>query len=160
LVADIISLFGESMLDKLRAEALALIAATPSCILSTSGPAGVQASLVTCLVCENCVYVLVPSTVDHLFNLEHELEVVLTSPFWQLRGAALALWEGDQLLGSVPQEVDLRARFTGCMPVEMFPLRMHLEATSSRRYRETIDFDVSPRLPARSAQTTTDNTTP
>jgi hypothetical protein len=142
------------MLDKLRAEALALIGATPSCLLSTTGPAGVQASIVTCLVCGNCVYVLVPSTVDHLFNLEHELEVVLTSPRWQLRGAALALQEGDQLRGSVPEEVSLRARSTGCTPVEVFPLRMHLEAAGPRRYRETIDFDVRSRLGARSAQTT------
>ena len=56
------------MLNKLRAEALALIAATPQCTLSTSGPAGVQASMVACLVREDCVYILVPSTVDHLFN--------------------------------------------------------------------------------------------
>ena len=32
------------------------------------------------------VYVLVPSTVDHLFNLEHELEAVLTTPLWLLSG--------------------------------------------------------------------------
>ena len=82
------------MLKKLRAEALTLIAATPYCTLSTIGPAGVQASVVACVVREDCVYVLVPSTVDQLFNLEHELEVVLTSPLWQLRGAALAL--GDR----------------------------------------------------------------
>jgi hypothetical protein len=142
------------MLDKLRAEALALIAATPCCILSTTGPAGVQASIVTCLVCENCVYVLVPSTVDHLFNLERELEVVLTSALWQLRGAALALREGAELQGTAPQEVRLRARSTGHTLVEVFPLRMHLEAVGPRRYRETIDFDVRPRLPARSAQAT------
>ena len=67
------------MLGTLRAEALALIAATPDCTLSTIGPTGVQASVVACVVRDDCVYVLVPSTVDHLFNLEHELEVVLTS---------------------------------------------------------------------------------
>jgi hypothetical protein len=148
------------MLDKLRAEALALIAATPSCILSTTGPAGVQASVVTCLVCENCVYVLVPATVDHLCNLEHELEVVLTSPGWQLRGAALVLREGNQLHGSVPREVDVRARWNGCTPVEVFPVRLHLEAAGLRRYRETIDFDMSPPPSTRSAQATTDNTDP
>jgi hypothetical protein len=148
------------MLDKLRAEALALIAATPCCILSTTGPAGVQASVVTCLVCENCVYVLVPSTVDHLFNLEHELEVVLTSALWQLRGAALALSEGDELHGTAPEEVRLRARSTGHTLVEVFPLRMDLEVAGSRRYRETIDFDVSPRLTTGSAQATTYDTAP
>ena len=148
------------MLDKLRAEALALIAATPSCILSTTGPAGVQASVVACLVSENCVYVLVPSTVDHLFNLEHELEVVLTSLRWQLRGAALALREGEQVRGSLPPEINSRAHRNGWTPVEVFPLRMHLEAAGLRRYRETIDFDMPPTLPTHSAQAPTNNTHP
>jgi len=128
------------MLNKLRAEALALIAATPHCTLSTIGPAGVQASVVACLVREDCVYVLVPSTVDHLFNLEHELEVVLTSPLWQLRGAALALGEAEGLQGTAPYAISAQATATGYTLVEVFPLRMHLEPDGRRRYRETIDF--------------------
>jgi hypothetical protein len=130
------------MFDKLRVEALELIAATPHCTLSTIGPAGVQASLVECIVCQGCVYVLVPSSVDHLFNLEHELEVVLTSASWQLRGAALALAEEDGLRGTAPSHIRSRARNTGYTLVEVFPLRMHLEPDARRRYRETIDFAV------------------
>jgi hypothetical protein len=128
------------MLKKLRAEALALIAATPNCTLSTIGPAGVQASIVDCLVREDCVYLLVPSTVDHLFNLEYELEVVLTSPLWQLRGAALALGELDGRHGTAPYDMSARACATGCTLVEVFPFRMQLEAAGRRRHRETIDF--------------------
>ena len=67
------------MLDKLRAEALALIATTSHCTLSTMGPASVQASIVACIVRDDCVYALVPSTADHLFNLEDHMEVVLTT---------------------------------------------------------------------------------
>src|SRR3954452_25374230 len=98
------------MLNQLRTEALALIAATPNCTLSTIGPAGVQASVVACIVREDCVYVLVPSTMDHLFNLEYELEVVLTSTHWQLRGAALALGASDRLNGTAPRDISARAR--------------------------------------------------
>jgi hypothetical protein len=130
------------MLNKLRAEALALIGATPHCTLSTIGPAGVQASVVTCAVREDCVYVLVPSTVDHLFNLEHELEVVLTDLLWQLRGAALALSEVGVLQGTVPYDISAQARAAGYTLVEVFPIRMHLEPADGRRYRETIDFSV------------------
>jgi hypothetical protein len=130
------------MLNQLRAEALALIAATPSCTLSTIGPAGVQASIVACVVREDCVYALVPSTADHLFNLEHELEVVLTSPLWQLRGAALALEESDGRHGTAPDNIRARARAAGSALVEVFPLRMNLEPAGWRRYRETIDFAV------------------
>jgi hypothetical protein len=130
------------MLNTLRAEALALIAATPDCTLSTIGPAGVQASVVACLVCDDCVYVLVPSTVDHLFNLEHELEVVLTSTLWQLRGAALALGDAAGRHGTAPYDISTRAGDAGYTLVEVFPCRMHLEPAGRRRYRETIDFAV------------------
>jgi hypothetical protein len=128
------------MFSKLRAEALALIAATPYCTLSTVGPAGVQASIVACVVREDSVYVLVPSTVDHLFNLEHELEVVLTSPLWQLRGAALALSEAGGPHGAAPYDISAQSGIAGYTLIEVFPLRMHLEPAGPRRYRETIDF--------------------
>ena len=130
------------MLDKLRTEALALVAATPHCTLSTIGPAGVQASVVACVVREDCVYVLVPSTIDQLFNLEHELVVVLTSSLWQLRGAALALSEAGGLQGTAPYDVSAQARAAGYTLVEVFPIRIHLEPDGMRRYRETIDFSV------------------
>src|SRR5262245_34681791 len=130
------------MLNQLRAEALALIASTPQCTLSTIGPAGVQASVVACVVHADCLYMLVPSTLDHLFNLEYELEVVLTSTLWQLRGAALAIGESDRLHGTAPDAIRARAREAGTTLVEVFPLRMHLEPAGRRRYRETIDFAV------------------
>src|SRR5215212_4915877 len=130
------------MLSQLRAEALALIAATTHCILSTSGPAGVQASAVTCVVHAGCVYVLVPSTIDHLFNIEHEFEVVLTSATWQMRGAALAIGEVAGRHGTAPDTIQAHARAAGTTLVEVFPLRMHLEAIGPGRYRETIDFDA------------------
>jgi hypothetical protein len=128
------------MLKELRSEALALIAARPYCTLSTTGPAGVQASLVECLVREDCVYVLVPSTVDHLFNIQYEQEVVLTSSFWQLRGAALSLSDVSGRQGTAPADISAHARAVGYTLLEVFPLRMHLEPAGRRRYRETIDF--------------------
>jgi len=128
------------MLSQLRAEALALIDATPDCILSTIGPAGVQASAVTCVVHDGCIYMLVPSTIDQLFNIEHELEVVLTGTNWQLRGAALAIGEAAGLRGTAPAAIQARARAACTVLVEVFPLRMHLKAVGRQQYRETIDF--------------------
>ena len=121
------------MLNTLRTQALALLAATPHCTLSTIGPAGVQASVVACIVREDCIYVLVPSTVDHLFNLEYELEVVLTSVRWQLRGAALALTEAGEQHGTAPYDICASARATGYKLVEIFPLYMHLEPDGRRQ---------------------------
>ena len=136
------------MLKKLRAEALALIGAAPNCVLSTIGPAGVQASAVTCAVHDACVYVLTPSTADHLFNIEHAMEVVLTTTDWQLRGMALALQQQDGYRGTAPNELIARASAEGQVVIEIFPLRMHIEAIAGRWYRETIDFDLpGPNLP-------------
>jgi hypothetical protein len=131
------------MLNQLRDDALTLIATTSHCTLSTTGPAGLQASIVTCLVHDDCVYALVPTTADHLFNLEYDTEVVLTTSLWQLRGAALVLGRADGLHGTAPYDVSARARTAGYTLVEVFPLRMHIEAAGPRRYRETIDFDAA-----------------
>src|SRR5436305_1407724 len=60
------------MLNQLRAEALALIAVTSDCTRSTIGPAGVQASIVPCLVREDLV-----------------LSVFLASIFLSRRGLAI-----------------------------------------------------------------------
>jgi hypothetical protein len=132
------------MLSQLRAEALALIATTSHCTLSTTGPAGVQASVVTCIVRDDCVYALVPSTADHLFNLEYDTQVVLTTELWQLRGVALAIGQAHGRHGTAPHEVRARAAAEGHTIIEVFPLRMHIEAAGARRYRETIDFDIHP----------------
>lgn len=133
------------MLDKLRAEALALIGAAWHCTLSTIGPAGVQASVVGCMVLDDCIYILVPSTVDHLFNIKHTMEVVLTTTLWQVRGVGLALGGEHGPQGTLPHEICTRARAEGYTLVEVFPIRIHLEAAGSRRYRETIDFDMHTR---------------
>jgi hypothetical protein len=128
------------MLDKLRADALALIASTSHCILSTTGLAGIQASILTCVVHADCVYVLVPSTADQIVNLEQAGEVVLTTPLWQLRGVPLLLNETQELQNTAPGELRKQAVIQGYTVVEVFPLRMHIEATDQRPYRETIDF--------------------
>src|SRR5437899_712998 len=131
------------MLDKLRAEALALIAATAQCTLSSTGPSGVQAAVVACRVRDEGVYVLVPSTSDQLFNIEHHSEVVLTTPLWQLRGAAHALAEEQRRDDSAPRDLLWSAHDQGYRVVAVLPLRMHIEPGGHRRYRETIDFELS-----------------
>jgi hypothetical protein len=128
------------MFDKLRARALAAIEAAGHCTLSTAGPARVQASIVTCLVHSGCVYLLVPSTSDQLFNLEHAAEVVLTTAEWSLRGAALLLAASDGLHVTAPLALHERARATAQVLVEVFPLRMQLVANATSLFPETIDF--------------------
>lgn len=130
------------MLDMLRRAALTVIAATRHCTLSTMGPTGLQASVVDCIVCDGCVYLLIPATSEHCFNLEHTLEVLLTTSHWQVRGAGLALVDEDGRYGTAPQVLRNRAGEAGQTVVEVFPLRMHIAAGHHRRYCETIDFDI------------------
>src|SRR5215216_2622595 len=119
------------MLGKLRAEALALIATTSHCTLSTMGSAGVQASIIACIVRDECVYALVPSTADHLFNLEYHTEVVLTTALWQLRGVALVIGGTAGHHGTAPHDVSRRAKMEGQTLLEVFPLRVHFVTAAS-----------------------------
>lgn len=128
------------MLDQLRDAALAQIAAAPYCTLSTRGPAGVQASMVLCAVRDACIYMLIPHTADHLFNLEYEQEVVLTTAHWQLRGAALALGGVAGPRGTAPADLIAHANRAEAALLEIFPARIHLEAGGQRQHRETIDY--------------------
>ncbi|HYF66238.1 MAG TPA: pyridoxamine 5'-phosphate oxidase family protein [Herpetosiphonaceae bacterium] len=137
------------MLDKLRAEALALIAATPHCILATAGPAGIQASMVTCLVREGRIYVLVPSTADHLFNVDQGTEIVVTTGSWQLRGIASIVGNGEQ--GRVSTAIRADTRAGGLTVIAVAPTRIQLFAVGARLHPATIDFDGASRVPAEAA---------
>jgi len=79
------------------------------------------------------IFVLVPSTSDHLFNLEQESKVVLTTERWQLRG--LGRMSGPAQPGISPQTIHAPA-----IVVEVTPLQMHIEANGDGGHRETIDF--------------------
>ncbi len=118
------------MLDRLRKQAFQILAATSTCTLSTTGPAGLQASNIIWGVDQDRLYMLVPDTSDHLFNLEHDKLVVLTATNWDLSGAAV--------------KVDLTAApFTAqqaawCIVFEIIPQRMHF--MSDQQARSTVDF--------------------
>jgi hypothetical protein len=68
--------------------------------------------------------------------------IVLTCTLWQLRGAALVIGRAGGCHGTAPDDLSTRARMDGHSLIEVFPLRMHIEATGPRPYRETIDFDA------------------
>jgi hypothetical protein len=85
------------MLDKLRDRATQILAETDFCTLATTGPAGIQASMVHCAGRGTTLYVLVPDTSDHLFNLESEPEVAVTAETWHLRGTADIVQDSTQM---------------------------------------------------------------
>ena len=128
------------MLDKLRQQAMEILAENESCILSTTGPAQLQASVVHLAVYDNRLYLLIQATSDHLFNLEHEPAVVLTTQHWQLRGTAVPV---KPIYTAPTSETaglfDPAQTHTGSI-IEVIPQQMHIEAGKRQPYRQTIDF--------------------
>lgn len=122
------------MLDKLRDRAAQALAETDLCTLATTGPAGLQASMVHCAGRGTTLYVLVPDTSDHLFNLESVPEVAVTSESWQMHGIADIVPDTDVF--SVEQS-------QWHTVVRVSPVRLHILPVQGGpvTYAETIDFD-------------------
>jgi hypothetical protein len=122
------------MLDKLRDRAAQILAETFFCTLATTGPAGLQASMVRCAGRGLTLYLLVPDTSDHLFNLETELEVVVTAENWRLRGTVDIVQDSTELFSPDQSQWHTVVRVT--------PARLHiLPGSGTANYAETIDFD-------------------
>jgi len=123
------------MLDRLRERAARILAETHICTLATTGPAGIQASMVHCAGRETTLYLLVPDTSDHLFNLEITREVAVTTPTWHLRGTADVVKEGTDLFTAAQREWHTVVRIT--------PVRLHIQPDQGTAHTaETIDFDA------------------
>ena len=76
------------MLNYARHRAMEALRKTSTAVLVTNGPAGVQAGIFAYEAVELSLYLLVPQTSDHLFNLEHDPRVIMLSAGWQLKGEA------------------------------------------------------------------------
>ena len=122
------------MLDKLRDQALNTLAAGSDCTLSSSGPAGLQASIIPYRVAHHKIYILIPTTSDHLFNLETEPRVILTTPEWQLIGAAAMIEPAPALLALFNSPETRWQQL-----VEITPQRVQLEPGQAQP-RTTVDF--------------------
>jgi hypothetical protein len=79
------------MLDYVRQRAIEVLKIPRSAVLATSGPAGVQISEFPYEALELELYLLVPQTSDHIFNLEHVSAVSLLTDKWELKGEAQIL---------------------------------------------------------------------
>ena len=126
------------MLDTLRDRAASILAEIETCTLATTGPAGVQASVVRCKGQGTDLYLYIPNTSDHLFNLEHVSEVALATEEWYLRGKTQVLDE----MGEIFDEQEMPWHTV----VKVKPLQMHILPGDDNKHAETIDFfDNNPR---------------
>jgi hypothetical protein len=74
------------MLEDLRHRAAIALARASEATVATYGPAGLQADLVPCAALGLRLYLLVPSTSEHLLNLETNPDVVVATATWRVHG--------------------------------------------------------------------------
>jgi hypothetical protein len=123
------------MLNHLRQRVTETLSAAKAATLSTHGAAGIQANVFPCEAVEAALYLLVPRTSDHLFNLEHNPKVVVTTETWQLRGTACIAPERPAGLVLL-QQPDA----AWCEVVAVRPTRLQIEWPGSAGHAETIDI--------------------
>lgn len=134
------------MLDYARQRAREALKASHTAVLVTSGKAGIQASEVPCQAVDLVLYLLVPQTSDHLFNLEQSDDVTLLSSGWELKGQAQVLSAGAQ-----SPELELLRQYSAfrqpgsewCAVIRVEPTRMQIRRAGGWGNIETIDLGPS-----------------
>lgn len=131
------------MLDHLRQKAARTLASVDSVILSSFGPADIQISRVSSVSNDLTLYVFIPSSSDHLLNLEHRREVVITVDGWELHGTARVLARDEiptavHLSGHTPP-ISARNQ-TWRYTVEIQPHQLTFHSPDGQGNSETIDF--------------------
>lgn len=125
------------MLDHLRRRVIDLLASVTSVTLSTYGPAGIQAQVLPSIALGLRFFVLVPLTSEHLYNLEQEQSVVVTTATWQLHGQGKALSE-QELPADIP--LPYASRQIDFAVVEIKPIRLQIGQPNGGGFSETIDI--------------------
>jgi hypothetical protein len=124
-----------NMLDYTCQRAAEVLKIPRTAILATSGPAGVQASELRFQAHELKIYLLVPQTFDHLFNLEYDSSVTLLTTAWELKGKACIL---------SPDESDLQLTLLQeqeaewCALVRVDPIQLHVLREGGGGRMETL----------------------
>lgn len=125
------------MLEHLRQRIVQTLADARTVTLSTHGPAGLQSGHFACELVDVRLFILIPHTSDHLFNLETNPEVVVVNNNWNLRGRA------RQVLPEVAPPC-LRLTHTPeahwSALVEIKPSQVNILGETTAGYSETIDI--------------------
>lgn len=123
------------MLAHLRQRLAELLADVETVTLATSGEAGTLASTVPAEGAGHLLYLLVLATSDHLFNIEKNPFVAVSTPVWELQGRARILPAAE-----MPPNLGLRdwAAQWGTV-VEVTPKRLQVRAAKGWGYCETLD---------------------
>jgi hypothetical protein len=126
-----------TMLDYARQRAIEALGSSRIAVLVTSGPAGVQAGEFPCETLDLALFILVPQTSDHLFNLEHESTVTVLAAGCELKGQAHIISSGASDL-----KLDLwqEPGAEWCVLVRVDPSQVQIRNERGWGSLETIDL--------------------
>jgi hypothetical protein len=125
------------MLDYVRQRASEALSIPRSVVLATSGPAGIQAGEFPCEAIDLKLYLLVPKTSDHLFNLEHDSTVTLLTAGWVLKGQAQMIPPG---ISDLRLDLLHEPGAVWCVLVRIDPCQMQIRREGGWGNIETIDL--------------------
>jgi len=132
------------MLDHLRQKAIAMVSSVSTVLVSTYGPAGIQAGNFPCEANGLELFVLIPRTSELLFNIENHPEVIVTASEWHLHGVAFIV-PGER---AADEQVILHllkvAEGDWSEVVEIRPTRLQIHPGDPTLPRETIDIQQLP----------------
>lgn len=125
------------MLDYARTRAIQVLRPTRRAVLATHGPAGLQVAELPCQAVDLDLYILLPWTCDHLFNLERNPSVTLLAATWELEGAV-------QLVTPFTLDFELQLlREPGagwCALLRVIPHRIQIRRPQGWGYLETLEI--------------------
>jgi hypothetical protein len=126
------------MLDYARQRVREALGAVHSVVLATDGPAGLQIGEFPCEAVDLALYLLIPQTSDHLFNLNHHPAVTVLTANWELKGSAQVI-----LLETIDFELsllrDMNARW--CALVRIEPQILQIRRKEGWGHLETIEIE-------------------
>jgi hypothetical protein len=125
------------MLDYARQRAIEALKVPRSAVLATSGPAGIQAGEFLCEAVDLDLYLLVPKTSDHLFNLEQDSTVTLLTAGWELKGQAQVVPPGTS---DLKLNLLLEPGVEWCLLLHVDPCRLQIRREAGWGNLETFDF--------------------
>ena len=83
------------MINYARERAIEILKTASTTVIATNGPSGVQVGKFPCETIDLNIYILVPKTSDHLFNIEQDERIALHTDSWELTGKCRALSSQD-----------------------------------------------------------------
>jgi hypothetical protein len=125
------------MFDYAHQRAIEVLGSPQTAVLATDGPAGVLVGEFPCAVSGLNLYLLVPQTSDHLFNLECDATVTLLIDRCEVKGQAQII-SREAIQPTCDLLREPAADWCACMRVEIFQVQLRSEAGWGNR--ETIDL--------------------